>query len=183
MTHTNTYSLKIKIKIDKRLSLLSILILISNMVLGARIQSRRHLHAKRENADPDPNTETECQTVWNRAKNEIGELGNHAQYESIKTYSGEILQKKCGKKGHVFDISFCLSVCQLELGDRCNTELKPGIDMCAPGLTCSNETNKCIHQNYGLNLININDFDDSLFDDSSINETNIDKLISILMQK
>jgi len=162
MTHTN--------------SLLSIL-LATNMVLCSIIHSRRHSRIEKADLDEEKrqNPETECETVWNRAKGEIEELGIHSQYESIKTYSGEILQKKCGRKGHVFDISFCLDVCQLELGDRCNTKLKPGVDMCAPGLTCSNETNRCINQNYGLDF-DINDFD---FDST----TDLDELLSLLMEK
>ena len=36
-----------------------------------------------------------------------------------------------------------MNVCQLDLNDKCNPDLKPGVDICARGLNCSKETNRC----------------------------------------
>ena len=48
----------------------------------------------------------------------------------------EVFQKNCNSGNRVYDIEFCVLVCQLEEGDQCKTIPQIGDDLCATDLSC-----------------------------------------------
>ena len=60
-------------------------------------------------------------------------------YENLVKWSRgqhEVFQKNCNSGNRVYDIEFCVLVCQLEEGDQCKTIPQIGDDLCATDLSC-----------------------------------------------
>ena len=60
-------------------------------------------------------------------------------YENLMKWSRgqhEVFQKNCHSGNRVYDIEFCVLVCQLEEGDQCKTVPQIGDDLCATDLSC-----------------------------------------------
>jgi hypothetical protein len=146
-------------------------------ISGTRIHSRRHVGPKIQSSHSD------CETVWNREKNEILKYGLRAEYDLIEGFSGEIIQKKCGTRSNTYDIDFCLNVCQLNIGDHCNPELKAGVDICARGLHCSDETRKCIDptEDKSIQTEQLREVLESFDFSSSSSSEQLDELLSLLL--
>ena len=61
-----------------------------------------------------------------------------------------VIAKNCpGDRESIYDIEFCIVVCQLDVGDDCNPELSMGDDVCQIGTRCDLDTLKCIVSNQG----------------------------------